>query len=330
MKKITWVQILSNRYGGRIYGEKVRKILSKDFEIETKNIEARYLRWRYFKPIEWFFKLLKLRGESDLWIRDDFNTIFMMPFNKTKGKNLALIYHIDFSISPLFLRFIFFFLANFFYSALKKTDVIVTVSEYWKNYFLEKGYSNVKKIYCGFNLGDFEIKDEEIEEFKNRFGLSGKPIIYIGNCQKVKGVVEAYNSLKDLDAFIVTSGEKKADIQAKNLNLDYKDYLRLLKASSVAVTMSKFKEGWCMTAHEAMLCKTPVIGSGFGGMKELLNEGKQIVCKNFAELRGRVEFLLKNYEERKKMGEDGYLYAKNFTMDKFEKEWLNLIKKIIK
>ena len=46
----------------------------------------------------------------------------------------------------------------------------------------------------------------------------------------------------------------------------------LLQAASVAVTMSKFNEGWCRTAHEAMLCKTPVVGSGMGGMGELLEE----------------------------------------------------------
>ena len=65
------------------------------------------------------------------------------------------------------------------------------------------------------------------------------------------------------------------NIPVVNLSLNYKEYLCLLKASSVVVTMSKFKEGWCLTAHEAMLCKTPVIGSGKGGMRELLEGGNK-------------------------------------------------------
>ena len=69
------------------------------------------------------------------------------------------------------------------------------------------------------------------------------------------------------------------------------DYLKLLKASWVVLTMSKFKEGWCRTAHEAMLLKTPVIGSGTGGMRELLENGKQIVCPEFDNLREKVKYL---------------------------------------
>ena len=84
-----------------------------------------------------------------------------------------------------------------------------------------------------------------------------------------------------------------------------------------------------MTAHEAMLLKTPVVGSGMGGMKELLKGGKQIICTDFKELKNKVEYLLNNSEERKKIGEMGYNYAKNFTIDGFKKEWLDLINKIL-
>ena len=56
-----------------------------------------------------------------------------------------------------------------------------------------------------------------------------------------KGVVEVYDQLKGLDLNLVTSGKKSVSVPATNLRLDYRDYLRLLKASSVVVTMSKFK-----------------------------------------------------------------------------------------
>ena len=63
--------------------------------------------------------------------------------------------------------------------------------------------------------------------------------------------------------------------------------------------MSKFQEGWCRTAHEAMLLKTPVVGSGFGGMSELLEGGGQIICDNFNDLKEKIEYLLGNHEARK-------------------------------
>ena len=92
--------------------------------------------------------------------------------------------------------------------------------------------------------------------------------------------------------------------------------------------MSKFKEGWCRTAHEAMLLKTPVVGSGLGGMRELLEGGKQIICQDFTSLKEKVEYLLNHSEVRKKIGQDGYNFAKDFTLERFKKEWVELIKKL--
>ena len=106
--------------------------------------------------------------------------------------------------------------------------------------------------------------------------------------------------------------------------------LALLKASLVVVTMSKIKEGWSITTHEAMLLKTPVIGSGLGGMKELLEGGGQIICQEFKNLKEKVEYLLEHPEIRERMGENGYNFAKNFTKERFEKNWLNLINIILK
>jgi len=323
--KIGWIEISKKRYGGSIYDEMVRKVLSKNFDFELISIDAKYLkRIRYLRIPQALMYLCNLKGKRDLWIRNFFSTI-TFPIDKTNGKNLAIVYHIDFSTLPLVSRPVFIFLGKIFYQNLKKVDVIVTISEYWKRHFLDKGYKNVYKIYCGFDLSLFDITEQEVTEFKRKYNLLGKPIIYLGNCQKGKGVVEAYQALNNLDVFLVTSGRPQVKIPAINLDLKHRDYLCLLKASSVVITMSKFKEGWCRTAHEAMLLRTPVIGSGFGGMKELLEGGGQIVCPDFRELKDKVNFVLQN----PKIGETGYNFAKKFTIDRFEKEWIDLIKKIV-
>jgi len=49
------------------------------------------------------------------------------------------------------------------------------------------------------------------------------------------------------------------------------------------------------------------------------------VCNDFRELKDKVDFVLQNPE----IGETGYNFAKKFTIDKFEKEWIDLIKKIL-
>lgn len=330
MKRIGWIQVFSKRYGGVTYNQEAREILSKEFHLELINLEAKYFRrMRYLKLPESFLYLLKLKGKKDLWIRDFYSTI-TLPLDKTIGRNLVMVHHIDFSGFPLVSKpFLRALEKIFFYRNLKKVDAIVTVSEYWKNYFIKKNYENVYKIYNAFNLSDFDISDEEVLEFKKKYNLPDKPIVYLGNCQKAKGVVESYRALKDLNVYLVTSGKEEVKIPSRNFNLKYKDYLKLLKASSIALTMSKFKEGWCRTLHEAMLLKRPVIGSGQGGMRELLKGGKQIICEDFTSLREKVKYLLSHPEIREELGESGYNFAKNFTKERFKKSWLELIHKIL-
>jgi len=325
---IGWIEISKKKYGGIVYNEKAREILSEFFDLELISCEARFFKKiKYFKIPESLFCIWKLKGKKDLWIRDFYSTVCFFP-KRTKGKNLVLIHHLDFSGFPLIARPFLNFLKNvFFWRNLKKADFILTVSEYWKNYFLQKGYSNVYKIYNGFDLSNFNISEKEIIEFKRKYNLNDKPIIYLGNCQKAKGVVESYNALKNLNVHLVTSGKRNVKIPTWNFDLDYREYLILLKASSIVLTMSKFKEGWCRTAHEAMLLKTPVIGSGSGGMRELLEGGGQIVCERFKDLKEKVDFLLKNPLERKKIGSSGFAFAKRFTLEKFKEDWLNLVKK---
>lgn len=309
--------------GGNVWNKGLINLLSEHFDTEVIYAGTQKS-GNLIYQIRVFYNLLKIKGKKDIWIRDYLPTI-TLPFNSTVGRNISIIHHVDsnYLAYPTLCKL----MDKIIYYNLKNVDTLVVVSEYWKEHFESLGH-NVKLIYNYFDFNEFKFTDEEIVTFKQKYNLSEKPIIYLGNCQKSKGVVEAYNELKDLDVHLVTSGEKRVDIPAINLNLSYRDYLLLLKASSVVVTMSKFKEGWCRTAHEAMLCKTPVVGSGMGGMEELLVGGEQIICKDYSDLRGYVEYLLVHPE----LGEKGYEYAsqEKFTVKQFENSWIELIEEVIR
>jgi len=315
--KIGWLGRYSRKasslYGGKAYEMQLLNFLNDlGYEVEEiyphSNRGNEMLRWA-----EELYRLSKLKVSKDIFIRDFYSSAVM---GKTSGRNVSIIHHVDSSQKkhPFLNRL----LEKKFYMNLHKIDTIVTVSEYWKRHFEGMGHGDVRVVYNGFDLKDFEIHEDEVERFKKKYGLSGKPIIYLGNCQPGKGVVEAYRELKDRDAFLVTSGEEEVKIPAMNLNLDYKEYLILLKASSVVIAMSKFQEGWNRTVHEAMLCKTPVIGSGLGGMMELLEGGRQLICEDISELSYLVDVAMENREE---LGEKGYEFAKNFTVERFEDGW---------
>ena len=314
--KILFINFIDRFYGGKVYERMVAEVLSSNFQVDFCIAKKNF--WRLFKITQ--------KNDYDIVIRDLDSSLFL---NKKPTKNIIIVHHLDNSYSSSKAKFFYFIFRKRILSNLNRCEALVTVSKYWKDHFEKLGFKNVYLIYNAFKLDDLNFSSEEIEEFKKRYNLAGKPIIYLGNCQRAKGVVESYQVLKDLDAILVTSGEQMVKIPARNLEIPHREYLKLLKASDIVLTMSKFKEGWCRVAHEAMLLKTPVIGSGKGGMRELLEGGKQIICEDFSLLRKKVEYLLNHLEVREKMGQDGYSFARNFTIEKFEKNWLELIKKLI-
>lgn len=325
-KTIGWIETHTKLAGGIVYNDMAREALSTHFDVEEITPRARLFPGsRLLNVAELLVRLLLLQGEKDLWIRGLYAAL-TMRLDRTKGKNIVTIHHEDFAGYAWHERLLFSFVWRpLFHWNLKKADGIVVVSEYWKQYYLEKGYANVYTIYNAFDLSRFTLSQRKVEEFKKTYGLQGKPIIYLGNCQKAKGVLESYEALKGLNAHLVTSGQKYVEIPVRNLELEYEEYLLLLKVSSLALAMSRFKEGWGRTPHEAMLLKTPVIGSGRGGMKELLEGGGQVVCEDISFLREKVEFLLARPKECARMGEAGYAFARQFSKERFEKAWRDTV-----
>jgi glycosyltransferase involved in cell wall biosynthesis len=207
---------------------------------------------------------------------------------------------------------------------LRAAEQVVTISRFWEDRVRALGNPRVRTIYSAHDEADFAVTDADVAGFRARFGLT-KPIVYIGNCQPAKGVVESHAALSGLDVHLATSGRRLVRLSALNLDAGYREYLTLLAASSVVVTMSKFDEGWCRTAHEAMLLRRPVVGSGRGGMGELLGGGGQVVCTRFDDLRAHVEALLADPARAAAQGEAGYRFARSFTTERFRREWTEVL-----
>ena len=94
--KVGWIEFSSSRYGGAWYNRQSQKAIAKYFNLELISLEAKHLKKRrYLKFFELFYYLLQIKGQKSLWIRD-FYSILSLSKRKTKGKNLALIFHIDF------------------------------------------------------------------------------------------------------------------------------------------------------------------------------------------------------------------------------------------
>jgi glycosyltransferase involved in cell wall biosynthesis len=311
-------------YGGNIYEKMVDEALIAAFDGAYQVHYNTFKRKGFYRLVEvpkYLWSNLKFaRNYTTNKIRS-FQTAF---FNYT-GRGVTIIYHIDSTGSPLAAKFFQDVLAVWFFKWIRRSATIVVISKFWQKFLEDKGFTNVKLIYCGFSLEDYIVSEEEVLDFKKRFGLSGQ-IVYIGNPQKKKGTDIVFEALKNSGYTLVSSGEGPLELPGVHkLKLSFREYVCLLKASSVVITYSQFLEGWNRVAHEAMLVGTPVIGTGTGGMREALEGGGQDICSNPAELPERVADAIRKREAR---AISGYQYASKFSAERFNQEWAELVRSI--
>lgn len=271
--------------------------------------------------LSYWLRLSNHQPEAEIKVMEPYPIVFgSIP---RKGTDIAMIHHIDEGLRQKSLKHKWFY--NRLIKRLKKLERVVTVSKYWKNYLEKEGCENVVIIYNSFDLSKYYFSTNDIADFRHSLGFEkNKPLIYIGNASNRKGVQEAYEALKDLPYQLVMTGSRNVSkhLDVKFLSLPSREYRMLISSCDVVLAMSQMSEGWNRIAHEAMLCKVPVIGSGSGGMKELLQGGEQFISKNFTELPKLVKNSLEN---KNKLGEKGYKFVLRFDLNYFKNSWQSIL-----
>lgn len=313
--------------GGDIYEEMVAVCLRPacdvvDYAKPRANGVGRY--WNTLRTI-WEVRREVPREAVDVIVMTQ-DAALVRP--RTRAKRVVLLHHIDYS--PTFMGWVYAALRPRLFRVLAEADAVAVLSEFWRDTLQNRGVRNVHIVPNGYDFDQFTLDEREIDDFRRRHGLTDKPIIYLGSTGIEKGCAEAHRELQSLDAhFVVTGGGPAPDPRVRHLRLSYHDYLLLLGASAVTVTMSQFDEGWCRVAHEAMACGTPVVGSGRGGMRELLEGGRQVVCPNLTQLRAVVGEILSDSALRARLRSDGPAYARQFTIERFTANWTNLVMRLV-
>ncbi len=312
--------------GGLAYRRQLLAALRRDHEVDVRHVavpEAHSFPGKVREKLRLERAHARVHGDRDVWIRD-FRTLAFLGRDRTRGRRIAIVHHVDASTLP-----------NRLYNEtadrlathrLKAMDTVVVVSRYWDAWVRRRGVRDVHIIHNALDRARFApLTETDRDAFRRAHGLSGKPVVYIGNCRPDKGAHLAYDALRGEPCHLVTSGPCYLDLPCRNLQLSYDDYLQLLRIADVAVLLSQFPEGWCISAHEAMMCGTPVIGSGRGGMRELLEGGGQIVCEDRSRVASEVRFLLADRSAAAAMGARGAAFAQQFTLQRFEDAWRELL-----
>ena len=183
-------------------------------------------------------------------------------------------------------------------TALEMADALIAVSEETKEDVLK--YFNVDKkkvkvIYNGINLEEYVVTDET--STLERYGIDkSKPyVLFVGRITRQKGIIHLVNAIKYIDPdtqIVLCAGapdtpeiakemEDSVDEVKKTRNniiwidemLPKKEVIQLYSHADVFCCPSIY-EPFGIINIEAMACKTAVVASAVGGIKEVVVDGE--------------------------------------------------------
>ncbi len=188
---------------------------------------------------------------------------------------------------------------------------------------------------------------DEVDAFRERFGLHGKHVLAIGGrLHEQKGVVHLFRMLSRLrvdfpELRLLVMGHRRVydgefaeaartlgveDLVVPTDWLDGAELQCAYAAADVFVTPSICFDTFGLVNLEAMEHRKPVVATLFGGSPEVVSDGETGYVENPLDIEayaGRIGTLLADPELRRRQGEAGYLrLLEHFTVERLTDEYL--------
>ncbi len=220
---------------------------------------------------------------------------------------------------------------------LKYVDKIISISNVLKQALDNNRISNnVETIYNGIDLAGWVAFDESITQFKKRYNLEGKKVVlFSGRLSGAKGGEKIVQVMRHViknipEAVLLIVGREDSYTESLKNIASQGGYLPHLIftgwlgqdeiksayfCSDVVAVLSIYLDPFGLVNLEAMAAKKPVIGTCYGGTREIVvdNDTGYIVDPNDIDIVSqRIIKLLINPSLAQSMGERGYERAKNY------------------
>lgn len=220
----------------------------------------------------------------------------------------------------------------------KVTDTLITINEEDYNFAKKKFYSKQIELVHGVGVSpekfNFEMPEEEKENIRREIGLEKDDFVMMcvgelndnkNQIMQINAVKELIREYKNIKLILAGDGDKKEFlkqiIEEYNLNkhvklLGYRrDIPRLLKISNLVLSTSK-REGLPVNVIEALISKTPVIGTNCRGTRNLIENGTNGYIVEIGDEKDLVE-KIKKVMQNNKMDS---INADKFTLHEIERE----------
>tara|TARA_Y100000310_G_C20638384_1_gene792484 strand:- start:470 stop:1582 length:1113 start_codon:yes stop_codon:yes gene_type:complete len=201
---------------------------------------------------------------------------------------------------------------------------------------------NFKEIANGVDLSKFGKR--EVSEFKKKYNISGKNLLYVGRIHKSKGLQYVIKAIKDSVWNLLIIGPDngyqetlKQDIkkfgvanQVKFLGkIGDEELINSYFASDAFILFSEW-EGFGIVVVEAMAAGLPLVLSDRGPLPKFVNNNGKIVPFGNVETLKKELNLLSDKKKLNAMGRKSRLMAKKYDWEKIVKKYEKIYRKISK
>jgi glycosyltransferase involved in cell wall biosynthesis len=239
--------------------------------------------------------------------------------------------------SSFFMRVLYKFQNIFVKSIIKQATTISAANEYEKEIFASLGdFSKIEIIRNGINLNNLVSN----QNFKEKYNIAGKYILYVGRFSKSKGIenlLNGFNLIKNdielKNTKLVLMGvdfgfQEEMYEMIKKLDLDKKilvikkppreDVISAYGQSEFLILPSEWELS-PLVPLESFAFKRPVIGTKTHGIPYTVKHeenGLLVEPKNPKELASAMIRLAKNSKERESFGDAGYKFVNEICNSK--------------
>ncbi|HTR82436.1 MAG TPA: hypothetical protein VMM58_12470 [Bacteroidota bacterium] len=319
--KIAYYGISDARYGGALHERMVLEALREEHTVVWHEIvRSKWIPGTFPSKIPY---LWNHRPDADVTL---FNSGSLPLVNLKHHKKKVLILH-HFNPAAGRVKWLHRKYQERVLRLASVVDVVVVLGEYWRAFFASFPFKNIVVSYTPFHLPVSADHLGDRMKVRRDLGLpvDGRTLVYIGGVTRAKGAMDIYEALGKYDKyFLVGSGEKEPDIPVMCFSGDYATYLKLLYACDVSLCVSRFSEGWNRVAHESLLMRTPVIGTGIAGSGELLVNSGQYLCYDLTRYERAIDHVIENREQYADKAQ-AYVRNEKFTLPYFNRQWKEII-----
>lgn len=236
-----------------------------------------------------------------------------------KIKNIPIISYIH--CNPKFVQYWNIF-SYVYYKLSKKFKNIVFVSQEAakSTIFYQELQSKIKVVNNAIDV-------EKIKEWSKKEKTNNYDILFVGRLIDLKQpllVIDIIKELNNLDIKCCIVGDgvlyKECKNKIKKYCLEEKIYLVGFKSNPYAymqnskiLLIPSLEEGFSLTCIEAMALNTVVLNSGNGGLKNIFQNNKELICSTKEEYVDKIKHYLINEKDFLNMQKKCLNISKNYT-----------------